>query len=201
MDKLLEITVGEALRERAEKSNDKEFIVFPNRNIRYTFGDIDRRSAVLSKGLLAFGFKKGDHIGIWAHNVSEWAPVFYAIARAGFIIVPINVNCRHREIAYMIGHSDIKGLFFIDKYRDTDLAEILYQIIPELKGSEAGKLKAEQFPFLKAIICMNDAAHGGMYNLDEIIKMGDALDNTVLQKAEEQVGSRKSIFKNPPKMI
>ena len=187
MKKLLEITVGQALKERVERCADKEFIVFPRRDIRYTFGDIDKQSSALAKGLLAAGFKKGDHIGIWAHNIPEWAPIFYAIARAGFVTVPINVNCKHKEIGYMLGHADIKGLFFTEKYRDTDLAEILYQIMPELKNCPAGNLNSAQFPFLKMIASIDNTARAGMYTLKDIVDMGSATDDAALKNAEAAV--------------
>ena len=187
MDKLLEITVGQALKERVEKCGDKEFIVFPRRNIRYTFGDIEKKSTALAKGLLAAGFKKGDHIGIWAHNVPEWAPIFYAIARAGFVTVPVNVNCKHKEIGYILGHADIKGLFFTEKYRDTDLAEILYQIIPELKNCPAGNLNSAQFPRLKMIASIENTARAGMYTLEDLVKLGGVAGNAALENAEAAV--------------
>jgi len=187
MEDLLEMTVGQVLREQATKNGDREFIVFPSRGIRHTFGDIDKKADALAKGLLAAGFKKGDHIGIWAHNIPEWAPVFYAIARAGFVTVPVNVNCKHREIGYMLGHADIKGLFFVEKYRDTDLAEILYQVIPELKSCPAGNLNSAQFPCLKMIASVDSAARAGMYTLEDVVKMGSAIDGAALQKAEAEV--------------
>jgi fatty-acyl-CoA synthase len=187
MEGLLEVTVSRALRDRAAKNRDKEFIVFPNSGIRCTFGDIDKKADTLAKGLLAAGFKKGDHIGIWAHNIPDWAPLFYAIARAGFVTVPINVNCKHKEIAYVIAHADIKGLFFIDKYRGTDLAQILYEVIPELRNSNAGALQSAQFPFLKMVTNMGTACYDGMYVLEDIAKMGSSIDASALQKAEAQV--------------
>jgi len=193
MEKLLEITVSQALRERAAKNRDKEFIVFPSPGIRYTFGDIDKKADILAKGLLAAGFKKGDHIGIWAHNVPEWAPLFYAIARAGFITVPVNVNCKHKEITYIIGQADIKGLFFIEKYRGTDLAQILYEVIPELKNSTPGALNSAQFPFLKMVASMGTAGHEGMYTLEEIAEMGTTVGDNVLKDVEAAVANTDTV--------
>jgi fatty-acyl-CoA synthase len=184
---LLEITVGQALRERAAKNRDNEFIVFPNLNVRYTFGDIDKKADLLAKGLLAMGLKKGDHIGIWAHNVPDWGVIFYAASRVGIITVPINVNCKHREIAYILAHADINALFFVDSYRNTNLAEILYQVIPELKNSSAGNLKSTQFPRLTTIASIGSQTHEGMYTVEDIVRMGTASDDTALKKAEASV--------------
>ncbi|MCL2127910.1 MAG: AMP-binding protein, partial [Treponema sp.] len=154
-----------------------------------TFNDIDRQADAIARGLLAAGLKKGDHIGIWAFNVPSWAPLFYAAARVGIITVPININCKHREIGYIMGHADIKGLFFIEKFRDTSLAEILYQVIPELGSADAGKLKSAQFPSLGIIVGLGGVPNRGMYTFDEFVGLGSNVDNAVLREAETAVGS------------
>ncbi|MDR0877407.1 MAG: AMP-binding protein, partial [Treponema sp.] len=165
---LLEVTLGTALREQAAKRGNKEFLVFPNQNIRYTFGDIDKKADDLAKGLLAAGFKKGDHIGIWAYSVPDWGPVFYAAARLGIVAVPINANCKHKELGFVLGQADINGLFIVDHYRDADFAEILYELIPELKNTERGRLKSAAFPCLRMVANIDKTTHGGMYVLDDL---------------------------------
>jgi fatty-acyl-CoA synthase len=189
MEKLLDITLGAALRERALKNGDKEFIVFPNRGLRYTFGDINAKAENISKGLLAAGFTRGDHIGIWAYNVPEWFFVFYAAALVGIVVVPVNVNCKHREISYLLDQADIKGLFIIDKFRDVDFADMFYQLIPELKTSKAGGLQPEQFPRLKMITSMDKTPHEGMYILEDLIQMGSQITGDELKRAEAEVGN------------
>ncbi|MDR2477473.1 MAG: AMP-binding protein [Treponema sp.] len=189
MTGLLEITIGEALREQAAKRGDKEFMVFPNRNVRLTFGDMYRKSGELAKGLLACGFKKGGHIGIWANNTPEWAPVFYAAARIGMITVPININCRQQEIGFIIAHADIHALFMIGKFRDTDLVETLGEVIPELKSAGAGKLNSAQFPSLAMVTVFGAIPHQGIHRLEELINRGKALDDEVLQAAEAKVSA------------
>jgi fatty-acyl-CoA synthase len=186
-EKLLEITLGTALREQAAKRGNKEFLVFPNQNIRYTFGDVDEKTDALAKGLLAAGFKKGDHIGIWAYSVPDWAPVFYAAARLGIVTVPINANCKHKELGFVLGQADINGLFIVDHYRDADFAEILYELIPELKNAERGSLKSAAFPCLRMVANIDKTTHGGMYVLDDLIALGNQIDTAELKKAEAQV--------------
>ncbi|GHU84351.1 AMP-binding protein [Spirochaetia bacterium] len=189
MEELLEITLGTVLREQAAKRGNNEFIVFPNQNIRYTFGDIDKKADALAKGLLAAGFKKGSHIGIWAYNVPDWAPLFYAAARVGIIVVPINANCKHKELGFVLGQADINGLFIVDRFRDADYAEILYQIIPELKTAPAGNLKSDTFPALRMVTNLDQTLHPGMYVLENLIKLGSSVDDTELKQAEAKVSS------------
>jgi fatty-acyl-CoA synthase len=189
MKKLLDFTFGGALRERVAKCHDKEFIVYPNLGLRYTFGDIDKKADRLAKGLLAAGFKKGDHAGIWANSIPDWAPVFYAAARIGVVVVPVNSNCKLNEIGYMLGHADLKGLFIIDKYRDADYAEILYQLIPELKNSEPGSLQSDKFPCLKTVVNIDETPHEGMYVMEDLIQMGNQTSDDELKRAESTIDS------------
>lgn len=187
MEELREITIGRALREQAEKNRNKEFIVFANRNIRRTFGDVDKKADDLAKALLAAGFKKGDHIGIWANNVPEWETVFFAAARVGVVAVPINANYKHIEAAYIIEQADIKGLFIIDHYRSLNYAEMLSQLLPDLCSAELDGVKSEKFPYLKTIITIDNTARAGMYTLEQFIEKGASVTDSSLQDAEKQV--------------
>ncbi|MDR3337670.1 MAG: AMP-binding protein [Treponema sp.] len=177
------------LREKAVKNGGREFLVYPNRNIRYTFAGFDKKVDALAKGLLAAGFKKGSHIGIWANNVPEWTTVFFAAARIGVVAVPINSSYKQNELAYVIGQADIKGLFIIDRYRNTDYTETIYQLIPELKCAAAGGLTAAQFPCLKMIVNIDNTQHEGMYTLEKFLQTGGKIPDSELQKAESQVSS------------
>ncbi|AEF80139.1 AMP-binding protein [Leadbettera azotonutricia] len=189
MKEVLDYTLGEALRKQAAKRGNSEFLVFSNRNIRYTFGDIDKKADDLARWFLASGFKKGDHIGIWAYNVPEWAPVFYAAARVGIMAVPINANCKHKELGFILAQADINGLFIVDRFRDSDFAEILYQLIPELKTSSAGNLKSAAFPSLRMVANIDNITHQGMYVLEDLILSGSKIDSTELSKAESKVSN------------
>lgn len=67
-----ELSLGRFFETMAEKQPDHEFIVYPDRNLRFTYKEFDERVDNLAKGLLTLGIKKGDRVGIWAKNVPEW---------------------------------------------------------------------------------------------------------------------------------
>jgi fatty-acyl-CoA synthase len=190
MEQILTQTVGELLRKQAAERGGSEFLVFPNQGIRYTFSDIARRTSAIAKGLLAMGFTKGEHIGIWAYNVHEWAPVFYAAARVGIVAVPINVNYKHRELDFVLGHADLKGLFIIDQFRDTNFVDIMNDLVPELKTSGAGNLYSVQYPCLQKVVTFDAAAHPGICTLEEVIQVGSRIDDITLEKAEAEVNNK-----------
>ena len=67
-----EDTLGEFFEKQVEKSPDRDFIVYPDRGLRFTYKEFDERVNLLAKGLLSLGIGKGDHVGIWALNVPDW---------------------------------------------------------------------------------------------------------------------------------
>jgi fatty-acyl-CoA synthase len=194
MTELLETTLGAILRDQAAKYGNKEFIVYSNLDIRYTFIDLDKKADALAKGLLAAGFKKGDHIGIWANNVPEWTTVFFAAARIGVVVAPINANYKSNELEYVLSQADLKGLFIIDRYRNSDYVEMLYQLIPELKNAEPGVLQANKFPCLKMVADIDNTLHQGMYTLDALLEKGAHIADGELKKAEALVSNEDTLL-------
>ena len=59
-----EKTIGTFFEEQVQRLPDHEFIVYPDRDLRFTFRQFDQRVDQLAKGLLAIGIGKGDHVGI-----------------------------------------------------------------------------------------------------------------------------------------
>ncbi|MDR1862475.1 MAG: AMP-binding protein, partial [Treponema sp.] len=88
----IEKTLGQVLRETAQKQGDHDFLVYADRDLRFSYAAFDRRVDELAKGFLAIGLKKGDHVGIWATNVPDWNTVLFACARLGIVFVTVNTG-------------------------------------------------------------------------------------------------------------
>lgn len=68
-------TLGDWLEHWAEATPDKEYIVYSDRNLRFTWRQFNERVDNMAKGLLAIGVKRNTHVGIWAGNVLAHFPV------------------------------------------------------------------------------------------------------------------------------
>ena len=68
MLQLSERTLGDWLEHWAEVTPDKEYIVYSDRNLRFTWKQFNERVDRMAKGLLAIGVQKGTHVGIWAQR-------------------------------------------------------------------------------------------------------------------------------------
>ncbi|MDR2966437.1 MAG: AMP-binding protein [Methanobacteriaceae archaeon] len=167
-----EETIGEFFERQVEIQGDRECIVYPDRNLRFTYKEFDERVNILAKGLLSIGIKKGDHVGIWAKNVPDWLTFLFATAKIGVVLVTVNTAYKSHELDYILKQSDMKALAIIDGFRDVNYIETLYELIPELKKHSRGNLKSNEYPHLKNIIYIGQEKHRGMYNTNEIMLLG-----------------------------
>ena len=108
----IEKTLGEVLREKTMAHPDHDFIVYADRDLRFTYGEFDKRVDDLAKGFLAMGLKKGDHVGMWATNVPDWNTILFACARLGIIFVTINTSYRIHELDYLMRQSPQMPLYY-----------------------------------------------------------------------------------------
>src|SRR5665647_54800 len=169
---LIEDSLGEYFEKQVDVDPDHEFIIYPDRNLRFTYGQFNERVNNLAKGLLAIGINKGDHVGIWAKNVPDWLTFMFATSKIGAVLVTVNTAYKSHEVEYVLKQSDMKALALIDSFRDVDYLEIINELVPELKNSERGRMKSKNFPCLKSVIYVGQEKHRGMYNTSELMLLG-----------------------------
>jgi fatty-acyl-CoA synthase len=184
---LITTTFGQFLEKWAQLTPNKDFIVYPDRGLRFSYKTFNERVDNLAKSLLHLGIRKGDKIGIFAINVPDWLTYFFATAKIGGVVVTINTNYRTHELEYLIQNSDLNTLCLVNGWRDSDYVQMIYELIPELKESQRGFLKSEKFPELKNVIFMGPEKHRGMFNTPELILLGSQLGDQALQQATATV--------------
>jgi fatty-acyl-CoA synthase len=182
-------TLGNFLEKMVKKDPNQEFMVYPDRDLRFTYEEFDNRVNQMAKGLLEIGIKKGDHVGIWAKNVPDWLTYMFATAKIGVVLVTVNTAYKSHELAYVLEQSDMKALAIIDGFQDVDYIQTVYELIPELKTHERSKLKSDKFPFLESIIYLGQEKHRGMYNTNEILLLGKHGNEEKFQEIKASVKS------------
>ena len=176
-------TLGQVLENQVARHPDKEFMIYPDRDLRFTYAQFDRRVNHLAKGLLAIGLRKGDHLGIWATNVPDWLTFLFATAKIGVVAVTVNTAYRLHELEYLVKQSDIRALCLIDGFRDSDYVAMINELVPELKSCERGRLECARFPRLKSVIFIGPEKHRGMYNSQELLLLGAHTSDADLARA------------------
>ena len=118
-------TIGETLRQTAERFGDREALVACSQGYRATYQELWDTTTTLAKALLARGINKGDRVGIWAPNRFEWVIVQYATARIGAILVNVNPAYKVRELEHALNQSGLRLLLHSRGFRRTDYRAIL----------------------------------------------------------------------------
>lgn len=184
---LLNYTLGGMLEKWARETPDTDFMVYPDRGLRFSYAEFNERANDLAKGLIEIGVKKGDKVGIWANNVPDWLTFMFATAKMGAVLVTINTNYKLAELEFLVKNADIHTLCIIDGYRDSDYVNMVFDLVPELKTCERGTLNSERFPELRNVVFIGPQKHRGMYNTAELLILGSHSDDSVLEKMEAEV--------------
>ncbi len=184
---LFERTIGQWLEKWATEFPDKEAIVYSDRDLRFTYSQLNKRVDALAKGFIEIGVKRGTHVGIWATNVPDWLTVMYACAKIGAVAVTVNTNYKQSELEYLCENSDMHTLCVIDGDGYTDYIDMTYKMLPELKTCERGFLKSERFPKMKNVVYIGQDKYRGMYNIPELLLLGRNTEDTKLEQIKSSV--------------
>ncbi|WP_096201511.1 AMP-binding protein [Bacillus sp. FJAT-45350] len=182
MAEKIDLSVGRLLEKIAKNQPEHEAVVYPDRGLRYTYQQFDDLCRDVAKGLMKLGVERGEHVAIWSTNRPEWLTSQFATGKMGAVLVTVNTNYRTAELEYLLKQSDSTTLILMDSYRDASYTEMLYEILPELRGSEPGQLQSEKLPFLKNIIFLGDERKPGMYLWSDIVEMGKAVTDEELEE-------------------
>ena len=180
-------TIGEWLEHWATVTPDKEYLVYSDRDLRFTWKEFNKRVDDMAKGLLAIGVKRGTHLGIWATNVPDWLTFLYAGAKIGAVLVTVNTSYKQNELEFLVKDSDIHTLCITEGVFDGSYIDMVYTLAPELKESQRGYMHSERFPKLKNVVYIGQEKYRGMYNTAEILLLGKNVDDKEFIEAKSNL--------------
>lgn len=151
MDK--QLVLGEELRVAAIKNPNKEAIIYGDRRI--TFSALDKRTNRLANALIKCNFKKEDRAAILLHNCSEVLEIYFGLAKAGIVAVPLTYRAMDKDLGYMLDHSGVKILFCGEEFE-----QIIKRVRPNLTHIEK-------------IVIIGDKDIGETENYETFLTLGD----------------------------
>ncbi|MGB5278829.1 MAG: fatty acid CoA ligase family protein [Gammaproteobacteria bacterium] len=184
---LLGATIAEHFSDVVARFGEREAVVSLPQQRRLSYRALADAVDRLAKGLAGSGFVKGDRIGIWSTNNTEWLLLQMATARIGAVLVNINPAYRLRELAYALERSEVQGLFAIPAFRSSDYVAMLVELIPELTQSSQDALNNCAFPLLRKVIVYDPAdaehtqrPHVGFTTWQDVIQAGSRMTTAAL---------------------
>jgi fatty-acyl-CoA synthase len=180
-------TIGQWLEYWAETTPDKEYVVYSDRDLRFTWKQFNARVDHMAKGLISIGVTRGTPVGIWATNVPDWLTFLYASAKIGAVAVTVNTSYKQSELEYLMRDSDIHTLCITEGVFDGSYIDMVYAMLPELRTSQRGYARNNRFPSLKNVVFIGQEKYRGMYNTAELLLLGKSIPNDRLNALKAQV--------------
>ncbi len=169
---LLGETIGHALDKAVTRWGERDALVSPSHDVRWTWTEFAERVDALAAGFLALGLQRGERIGIWSLNRPEWTLTQFAAAKAGLILVTINPAYRLSELEFALYKVGCAALVTATAFKTSNYMEMINTLVPELAGSEPGRLRAAKLPQLRTVIQIGGPKCPGTIAFDEVTRMG-----------------------------
>jgi long-chain acyl-CoA synthetase len=97
------------LEESARKYPDRPCTIFKGAKI--TFKEMNEITDHLAAALVDLGVKKGDRVGIFMPNTPQFVMAYYAILKAGGVVVATNPLYTPPEIEHQVNDAGIEVMF------------------------------------------------------------------------------------------
>lgn len=135
--------------------------------IRYTWEEFEQRTDALARGLAGLGVQRGDRVAVLMLNCHRYLELYYACARMGAVIVPLNINLARPEIAFILNDSGSTVLVV-----DTTFAS-------SITGHET-------FPAVTHMLYIGEqTTPEGMINYEDVVSKGSHMQESVDQAMED----------------
>jgi long-chain acyl-CoA synthetase len=124
-------TLGQMLPEAARRYGDKTALIADGRS--FSFNALEAQSNAFANGLAAAGIAPGDTVTLYGPNSWQWMVAYYAIAKTGAVVNPVNTLLTPGEVQYIVKDcgaravvaSEDKAGALMDMKGDTGLSQVV----------------------------------------------------------------------------
>jgi len=109
-------TLGPWIRNSARRTPARIAIDYLGREL--TYAELDRRSDALAAALLERGLRRGDRLATLTGNSPEHVIAFFACAKAGFMLLPLNWRLAAPELRYQLEDAEPALFLAEDEYAE-----------------------------------------------------------------------------------
>ncbi|MEZ5551733.1 MAG: long-chain fatty acid--CoA ligase [Pseudomonadales bacterium] len=115
----MENNLGLFLAKRAFLSPDREAYVDSHSDLRLTYRALNARCNRLANALRADGLREGERVGLLLMNSAEFMEAYFALAKIGAVVVPLNWRLVPDELEFILKDSGTSRLIFDAEFLDT----------------------------------------------------------------------------------
>jgi O-succinylbenzoate-CoA ligase len=115
--------LGLLLSKRAFLNPGREAYVDSHSDLRLTFAELNERCNRLASALRDDGIRQGERVGLLLMNSAEFMEAYFALAKVGAVVVPLNWRLVPDELEFILKDSGTRRLIFGDEFLD-NVAEL-----------------------------------------------------------------------------
>ncbi len=154
----LGITLGDMLDKAAGLYPNREALVGSGR--RYTYAELRRLTDNLAYSLVQEGFRSGDRVLLQLPNWPEFVIAYFALQKAGLVMVLLTVNHSAREISHLVDLTEPKGWILPVEYRNSGY---YFPLVDQIRDRNPG---------LDKVILAGEEKKPGCLSFDELLEPG-----------------------------
>lgn len=121
------MNIIEMLEVNTLRHPSKEALIYQDQT--YTYEEFNNKVNQLAHGLVTEGVKKGDKIAMFMKNSADFIFTYYAGAKIGAVLVPINFRLSPKEINYIVQQSN--SSFIVT---DQEFEDIVHEAVDEISS-------------------------------------------------------------------
>ncbi len=178
-------TFGSLVDDAARRWGKREALYHEGQ--RWSFTQFQQEVNRTAKGLITLGVQPGDKVTLWVTNRPEWLFCFFAIAKIGAVIVPINTRFRTDDLEYVVRQSDSTTLITVDRSGPVDYLEMVRELCPEIESGDPTDLRPQKFPELKRVLVLGESPYPGARRWDDVMNEAGAVSDAELELRHLQV--------------
>jgi long-chain acyl-CoA synthetase len=133
---------------------------------RYTWDEFDQRTDALARGLASLGVQRGQRVAVMMLNCHRYLELYYACARMGAVIVPLNIRLARPEVVFILNDSETKVLV-VDK---------------TFASYVTGR---DTFPTVETVLYNGDEKPEGMMHFEDLVNRGAQIPQSADQEMED----------------
>ena len=171
----LGMTLGDVFDKSSDLYPEREALV--GEGNRYTWSRLRSLVDRLAYNLLQEGFKRGDTVLLQTPNWPEFVISYFALQKAGLVMVLLTVNHTAREIAHLAHLTRPRGWILPHRYRKNDY-------LPMIKAVQ------RENPGLEKVILLGEEIPEGFLKFDDLLETGADYDEiqSLLERARPDPG-------------
>jgi len=101
------VNIAELLSKSAQRRPEHPAVIFAGQSL--TYAQLNRRCDQMAWGLQQAGLRPGDVCVLMMPNSLSWVIVYYALAKVGAVVLPVNFLYRSEELRHIFGDSGARA--------------------------------------------------------------------------------------------